>query len=127
MLAALLKHGMNKKGTYDVLKNFKVAVPCDDGGSQVLHLGVWLHKQRGERLKGTLCPDKEALLQVCSALKTLSPSALSSHSPSHSPSPCHSFYCCIQHLLRYFLHFNLSFLSSSHILSSKMLGPGDSG
>jgi hypothetical protein len=63
MLAALLK-----KGTYDVLKNFKVAVPCDDGGSQVLHLGVWLHKQREERLKGTLCPDKEALLQVSSAL-----------------------------------------------------------
>ena len=76
MLAALLKHGTNKKGTYDVLKNFKVAVPCDDGGSQVLHLGVWLHKQREERLRGTLVPDREALLQVCSALLISSSSVL---------------------------------------------------
>lgn len=68
MFRALLKHGTNKKGTYDVLKSFRVPVACEDGASQVLHLGVWLHKQREEKLKGSLHADKEALLQVSSAL-----------------------------------------------------------
>ena len=69
MFAALLKHGTNKKGTYDVLKSLKGSVTCEDGSSQVLHLGVWLHKQREDRLKGSLRADKEALLQVSLALQ----------------------------------------------------------
>ena len=71
MYRALLEHGTNKKGTYDVLKSLRVPVTSEDGASQVLHLGLWLHKQREEKLEGSLHADKEALLQVSSTLPSL--------------------------------------------------------
>ena len=99
MFRALLKHGTNKKGTYDVLKSLRVPVTSEDGPSQVLHLGVWLHKQREEKLKGSLHADKEALLQVssvihCCGVQNPRPVLLYPTLPCHSML-CHTIPCFI--------------------------------
>ena len=77
MYNALLKHGKNIDGNYNVRKTFKITVFLNEssggdregqgqgqGPGQVMMLGQWLHTQRERKLKGKLRPDREAMLQV---------------------------------------------------------------
>jgi phage-related tail fiber protein len=61
MYQALIAHGKDKNGTYNVNKTFKLV---DSESKETLDLGLWLHKQRTNKEKGTLTRDKEALLQA---------------------------------------------------------------
>ena len=63
MLQALLKYGKDKNGTYNVKKTFKI-IDNSENGNCILHIGVWLHSQRENRIKGNLRSDREAILQV---------------------------------------------------------------
>ena len=63
MLQALIKYGKDKNGTYNVKKTFKF-IDNSLNGNNILHIGVWLHSQRENKIKGNLRSDREAILQV---------------------------------------------------------------
>ena len=64
MLQALIRHGKDKNGTYNVRKTFKVIDNISENGNNVLNIGIWLHSQRENKMKGKLRSDREAILQV---------------------------------------------------------------